>query len=290
VGFLRDLGFQVELTANLRRSLDKLAADPPGLVVVDPLTRLGSAELGALDRARSGDIPVPLLVLADRDDPEAMLRAGRALEEEGWDVARRGAPQEELKLRIERLLDGTTRLEEMVELRHQASHDDRTDLLRPKAFQSRLSEHFSAAQRHKLELALIVIDLDGFGAINKIHDHTVGDALITRVGEVIRRTIRTEDVAGRLGGDEFGVLLPYTGKIDAAQVVKRLREEIRELSGIRVGSKQPIEISASIGFETFDGQDMDSVDTLRRHAERSLREAKRAGGDQGVYYRHLPLE
>jgi diguanylate cyclase (GGDEF)-like protein len=119
----------------------------------------------------------------------------------------------------------------MSELRHRASHDDRTDLLRPQAFQARLVEHFSAAQRHKLELALVLLDMDKFGAVNKRHDHTVGDLLIARVGEVIRRNLRTEDVAGRLGGDEFAVLLPYTGKINAARVVNRLRVEIAKLSG-----------------------------------------------------------
>lgn len=290
LGFLRDLGYQVERCETLRQSLRRLRTEPPALLLVDPLTSAGTIELSTLDRARRMDVVVPLLVLADREDHDAVLRVARSLQGETWDVVWRGSPPEELKLRIDRLLEDAARLAEMSDLRHQASHDDRTDLLRPKAFEARLVEHFSAAQRHRFELALILIDLDRFGAINKQYDHTVGDAMIARVGEVIRTTLRTEDVAGRLGGDEFGVLLPYTGKLESAQVVKRLREEIKRLTGTIQGAPEAIAVSASLGFETFDGHDIDSVETLRRHSERALRHGKRAGGDQGVYYRNMPLE
>ncbi len=290
VEFLRDLGFQVERSGTLRQTLLRLGQTAPDLVVVDLLSREGGAELGALDRARGETPPVPLLILAEPGDDEAMLRTARSIRGEGWDVARRQAPREELRIRIQRLLSEASRFGEMVELRHQATHDDRTDLLRPKTFQLRLFEHFSAAQRHKLELALVLIDLDRFGSINKQYDHTVGDAIITRVGEAIRKAIRTEDCAGRLGGDEFGILLPYTGKLDAAQVVKRLREAISAVSGRHGNAMDSIRVSGSLGFETFDGSDIDSVETLRRHAERALRHAKRDGGDQALYYRNLPSE
>jgi diguanylate cyclase (GGDEF)-like protein len=131
----------------------------------------------------------------------------------------------------------------------------------------------------------VLLDLDKFGSINKRHDHTVGDLLIARVGEVIRRNLRTEDVAGRLGGDEFAVLLPYTGKINAARVVNRLRTEIAKLSGKFEGAREEIPVSTSLGFETFDGSDLESLETLRRNAEMALRAAKRRGGNKGVYYR-----
>jgi diguanylate cyclase (GGDEF)-like protein len=284
---LAERGFEIRATRSLRETLRAFEAFRPGVVLLDPLTREGLEELTAIDLARGG---VPVLLLAERDEREAPLRAGRALQHGAWELTSHDALDEELELRLERLLDHGRLLREMDELRHRASHDDRTDLLRPKSFQTRLTEHFSAAQRHKLDLALVLMDLDKFGAINKVHDHTVGDLLITRVGEVIRRNLRTEDVAGRLGGDEFAVLLPYTGKINAARVVNRLRTEIAKLSGPFEGARGDIPVSTSIGFETFDGEDIDSVRTLRLHAETALRAAKRRGGDQGIYYRTLPTE
>jgi len=280
-------GWRVAITQAPRRTLERLAHDPPALVVLDPLTRGGSAELLAVDRARSGDPPIPLLLVADPDEGLDALSAARHLRTGAWDVVRRDAEIEELYLRLERLERVGQLYAEMGELRHRASHDDRTDLLRPKAFQQRLFEHFSAADRHKFSLALVLIDLDRFGAINKRHDHTVGDYLIAQVGDAIRRSLRKEDVAGRIGGDEFAVLLPYTKKVDATRVVRRLRDEIKRLTGRPPGATAQIDVSASIGFETYDGTDLESVDLLRRHAERALRAAKEQGGDRGVYFRSL---
>jgi diguanylate cyclase (GGDEF)-like protein len=279
--------FQLLRSASLRETVRLIGARRPEVVLLSPLTRTGLAELEAIDLARG---EVPLLIQCEREDREAPLRAGRALSAGAYDLVFRDASDEELLLRLTRLLGHARLLREMGELRHRASHDDRTDLLRPKAFQTRLVEHFSAAQRHKLELALVLLDLDKFGAINKRHDHTVGDLLIARVGEVIRRNLRTEDVAGRLGGDEFAVLLPYTGKISAARVVSRLRAEIAKLSGKIEGAREDVPVSASIGFETYDGHDLESLEALRRNAEVALRRAKRGGGDQGIYFRSVPAD
>jgi len=284
--FLAGQPFELAHSGSLRESLRLVGSFRPDLILLDPLTG-GASELEALDLARGG---IPLLLHCERGDLEAPVRAGRALTSGPFDLLFRDAPDDELELRLARLLDGVRVQREMAELRHRASHDDRTDLLRPKAFQARLAEHFSAAQRHKLELALVLLDLDKFGSVNKLHDHTVGDLVISRVGEVIRRNLRTEDVAGRLGGDEFAVLLPYTGKINAARVVARLRAEIARQTGRFEGAKDEVPVSASIGFETFDGTDLESLETLRNHAEIALRLAKRRGGDQGVYFRTIPAE
>ena len=99
------------------------------------------------------------------------------------------------------------------------------------------------------ETHLVILDLDDFGRINKEFDHTVGDLVISRVGDVIKHSLRAEDIGGRLGGDEFAVLLPYTDQVDAAKVVSRLRRSIEALSGhigrgwrgfVGAGSLQPL--------------------------------------------------
>ena len=285
--FLAGRAYEVVRSSSLRATVRQLAAQRPDLVLFEPLTQRGEEELVAVDLARG---EVPLLLQCDRTDREAPQRAGRALSGGAWDLVFRDAPDEELELRVARLFEQAALLRERNTLLHQASHDDRTDLLRPKAFQARLAEHFSAAQRHQLELALVLLDLDKFGTVNKRHDHTVGDAIIAKVGEVIRRNLRTEDVAGRLGGDEFAVLLPYTGKLNAASVVSRLRAAIAKLSGRFEGAREDVAVSASIGFETFDGRDLDSLETLRRHAEVALRQAKTRGGNQAIYFRKPPTE
>ena len=281
---LAESGARLELSPNLRRSLASLAAARPGVVLIDSLAG-GGVEIDALIEARRGEPPIPLLVVADPADPLPLVLGPRLLERGQWDLIRRAAPLEEYELRIAMLLEHARRRREMDELRHRATHDDRTNLLRPLEFDEQLRAHASAAQRHGLDLALLFIDLDHFGRINKAFAHSVGDRVIEQVGEVIRDALRIEDVAGRLGGDEFGVLLPYTKKVDAASVVQRLLDEIRALSGPLPGHAEALAVSASIGFETFSGRDLESVDELRAHAERALLIAKRKGGDRGVYFR-----
>lgn len=286
---LSSAGLPLEFSQHVRVTRERLAELRPAVIVLDPLAEGGRAEIEEIERLRGGDTPVAILLVVDPTDPQPALRAARLLSrgQGALDLIHRGSSPEEYRLRIERLCAQAEHQGEMRELRHRALHDDRTDLLRPTAFQQRLTEHFSAAERHHLDLALVLIDLDDFGRVNKIFDHTAGDRVIAKVGEAIRVALRTEDVAGRIGGDEFAVVLPYTRGLEAAHVVNRLRDEIHNLSGDLFGAGAEVLISASLGFETIGDGDLDSVETLRRHAEVALREAKRQGGNRGVYYRSL---
>lgn len=288
---LATAGYRLESTGNLRQTLLALTRGRPAVIVIDPLASGGEVELDAIARCRPQEPPTPVLVVADAQDPRPTVVGTRTLETGLWDLVYRDAPIEEFLMRIKGLQVRQRQMSEtqaeMQELRHRAYHDDLTELLRGETFRFRVREHFSAAQRHGLDMALLHLDLDDFGAVNKEHDHLVGNYLIEKVGGVIQGALRAEDVAGRLGGDEFGVLLPYTRKIDAATVLQRLLSTISDLSGRPPGAKGEISVSASVGFETFNGRDLDTVDTLLRHTEEALHEAKRRGGNRGVYYRDL---
>jgi|SoiMethySBSTD1v2_1073268.scaffolds.fasta_scaffold320366_1 diguanylate cyclase (GGDEF)-like protein len=285
VAALRSAGWQVEESARLEESAGALSGTRPELVLLDPLVEGGEAEIELALQAPGGDAPALLYLVEDEGRAEALalLREREAL----FDLLPRASAPAELVWRAARLLAQRRSRAEVDELRRRALFDERTELLRPKAFEQRLFEHFAAAERHRFPLALVLLDLDRFGEFNKRRDHTFGDLVIARVGGVIRRNLRTEDAAGRLGGDEFAVVLPYTGALEAAKVVRRIRDEIAGLNGPLLGGSDGLSIAASLGFESFDGTDLDSASTLRAHAERALRAAKEQGGDRGVYYRSL---
>jgi diguanylate cyclase (GGDEF)-like protein len=278
----------VTTSGSVVASADRLGAGVPHVLVLDPLVEGGRAELETILAKTAPDARPAVLLLFDPLRPEASLATRTTLELATFDLAPRGAKAEEIAMRVDRLVLERAREREVIELRHRAMHDDGTGLLRPRAFQARLVEHFGAAQRHTLELALVLIDLDRFGSVNKSFDHVVGDRILAKVGEAVRKALRAEDVAGRIGGDEFAVLLPYTKKVDAAHVALRLLQEIRAVSGRFDGAATPIQVTTSLGFETFDGRDLANVELLRSHAELALRAAKSAGGDRGLYYRSLP--
>ncbi len=281
---LASVGFRIEESLGPGQTRLAIRRLGPSVVLIDPLARGGVAELELLERAR-GSRPLPVLVVAEPSDPLPAVLAARALGDGPWDLIYRGAPLEEYLMRVEQLRRAVQGRLELDEMRFQAVHDDRTALLRPIPFETRLREHFSAAQRHSFDMALILMDLDSFGQVNKIFGHTTGDRVIDQVGSVVRENLRAEDVGGRLGGDEFGVILPYTRRVDAARVVHRLRDQVRELTGPDGDSGREVRVAASIGFETYDGSDLETVETLRRHAEEALRRAKEMGGDSAVYFR-----
>ncbi len=280
----------VLVTRSPRETRAAMLRERPRLIVIDPLSGRGQVELEDLERLRRAGDRTPVLLVCDPRAPLSSLEAARALRSRSWDLVYRSAPLEEYELRIERLLQQVEELDELEEMRWRAAHDDRTELLRPLFFQARLVEHVSAAQRHGLPLALILCDLDDFGSINKHFDHTIGDEVIARVGQAIRSNLRAEDAAGRMGGDEFAVLLPYTRPIDAARAVNRLRDTIHALTGPFGDDPRPVPVSTSIGFETLGadaGPEPADHHELRRHAERALRRAKLLGGNRGVYARNL---
>jgi diguanylate cyclase (GGDEF)-like protein len=286
LAYLAAPGRPVEPSTSLALSLERIGRERPALIVLAPLVGCGAAELDALERARAGDPPAPLLLVLEPHVPIAPELSARLLARRNWDLVQRGASPAEFQLRVAHLLRRTEELAEGTLWRERALHDDRTGLLRPQAFQERLHQHFAAAERHEHALTLAVIDLDRFGEVNKRHDHTVGDTLISRVGAALRSRLRNEDSAGRLGGDEFAVLLPYTSARQGEAVLLRLLEAIRAIEGGGTGSPR---VTASIGCDTFEGGSlgasaMRAPSELRERAERALRAAKRGGGNVCVAY------
>lgn len=238
-------------------------------------------------RARWGRVGVLVVQGPPGSEGQASLDGLAERVEAPWDVIQHDARLDEWRMRTDRLATQVEAMSELEELRFRATHDDLTGLLRPAEFDQRLREQFSAAERQGHELSFVLMDLDRFGAINKEFDHTVGDAVIARVAEALRAELRSEDIAGRLGGDEFAIVLPYTSAPEAARVVERVRARVAALSGIAEGHTGWLHVSTSIGFDTFPGASVTSVEGLRGHAELALRGAKRSGGDRAVAYRLL---
>ncbi len=283
LGMLRGEGWDVDVTQSARRSREMLAGSIPDALILDPLVEGGAAEIAELDLA--GASRIPLLLFADPDHIAEAVAVWSQVEGRVIDIAHRGADPVEVSARLEHLAVEHATRDELRRLRHRADYDDRTELLRPEAFERRLLEHWSAAQRHDLPLALVIADLDRFGQFNKRYDHTVGDRVLAGVGDAVRAALRTEDVAGRLGGDEFGVVLPYTTRSDAARVARRLCESIRDV-GVEVDGVR-LRTSASLGFASRETRDLGTPKALRMSAENALREAKRRGGNCELDYRWL---
>lgn len=106
-----------------------------------------------------------------------------------------------------------------------ATYDDLTGLLRRGPFLTQYASVASVCQRNKLPLAFATLDLDRFKKINDQFGHGAGDQVLREFAEIVRRSLRAGDIAGRIGGEEFAIVLPGTGVEDARHVLERIRSD-----------------------------------------------------------------
>ncbi|MBK4737363.1 GGDEF domain-containing protein [Noviherbaspirillum pedocola] len=109
-------------------------------------------------------------------------------------------------------------------LEYLASRDHMTGAYRRDAFMQRLDDEIAAAERQCKPLALLMMDLDNFKSINDRYGHTVGDHVIRDFADKLTHELRHNDCVGRYGGEEFIVLLPHTGEVDAKAIAERIRD------------------------------------------------------------------
>ncbi len=161
-----------------------------------------------------------------------------------------------------------------------ASHDALTDLYSYRALVERLEEEMGQANRAGTTLAMIFVDLDNFKEINDEHGHPVGNEMLRRVADVLRQTIRSTDIAGRFGGDEFVVLLVNADPQGAVRVAEQIRQRIAQIQ-IQVPNGHT-QTTASIGLAFHSGTERSllNTDDLFAEADASLYIAKAHGGNR----------
>jgi diguanylate cyclase (GGDEF)-like protein len=171
-------------------------------------------------------------------------------------------------------------------LQHLSRHDALTGLFNRRAFEDRLAQEVAANRRTALPLGLLMVDIDHFKAINDRHGHHGGDEALRAVAERLRQAARTSDVVGRLGGEEFSVLLPATDAAGIRQAAERLRLAVAtqalQLSADPTGAPAPaLAVTVSVGASMLLPTETDGQDLLRR-ADQALYRAKAEGRNRVV--------
>jgi diguanylate cyclase len=114
------------------------------------------------------------------------------------------------------------------ELHWLSENDALSGIYNRRYFEQRIAQEFENFKRHHSPISLIVADIDCFKKINDNYGHPVGDSVIRMVGKVFRQQVRLGDVAARIGGDEFVVLMPFTGTSEALELVQRLQRDFSQ--------------------------------------------------------------
>jgi diguanylate cyclase (GGDEF)-like protein len=208
-----------------------------------------------------GELGLDWLLVAQSGDGACRLVAGRATHP---------GPIEE---RVARLLVDLTgesirRAQAYEQMSHLAITDALTGLGNRGAFETRVEEAVAHSVRYGRPLALCVFDIDHFRDLNERGGHPLGDECLRAVAATIRAEVRGSDMAYRIGGDEFGLILPETTKQDALPLLERIIERARQRG------PEPVGLTAGVAQCPDDGT---SADALYRGADEALYVGKRAG-------------
>lgn len=160
----------------------------------------------------------------------------------------------------------------------QAKTDPLTGINNRRAFLDQGEQIIRYCERHELDVCALVIDVDHFKSINDTLGHFAGDTVLKYIGEKIRKLFRRSDVFGRIGGEEFAVILPHTSERDAVAIAEKLRRAIAD-APIKCGDER-VRVTLSVGVADA------SLDltTLLVHADKAMYRAKEQGRNQVVCY------
>ena len=167
------------------------------------------------------------------------------------------------------------------ELRYLADHDSLTGLLDRRRFRSELDHYVSFTARYGGQGAVMIVDIDGLKAVNDALGHQVGDNLIRQVAETMRERVRATDVAARLSGDEFAILMPQTDTAGALQLGEDLRAQVAESAQL---APESAGATISVGITMFGGGRGGSEAVLAA-ADQAMYRAKEGGRNQIALFR-----
>lgn len=161
-----------------------------------------------------------------------------------------------------------------IELLQSASTDGLTDTLTRRAFKQEADQLISLALRHQHDIACIVLDIDHFKRVNDTYGHAAGDAVLRAVAATCKTALRAGDLFGRLGGEEFAVLLPHVGREGALSVAEKVRAVIS--SQMVRGDFGELNVTASLGVSALSIVSKD-IETLLAQADAAMYQAKTGG-------------
>jgi diguanylate cyclase (GGDEF)-like protein/PAS domain S-box-containing protein len=177
------------------------------------------------------------------------------------------------------IVDITGRKTAENQLRRAVSTDHLTGLHSRGHFLALAQAEFGRAEHAGLPLAALMLDVDHFKGINDRHGHAMGDVALRAVARTCAAVSRSADMVGRLGGEEFCVLMPNTTAAEAGRVAERLRIALGALR-LRADGGAEVALTASLGVAQRQAGDGDTLDRLMARADAALYAAKRAGRDR----------
>ncbi|MBT4465461.1 MAG: GGDEF domain-containing protein [Planctomycetes bacterium] len=284
--WLHSQGWEVRVSSGLSESKSLLASKISAAIILPLTLKRNGIEWQSLLPLLSPHHEIPWLVIPWKDavvgSISTLLMGSLAVAD--WVIS--SESHSEIGYRLDNLL----RFEKIVaatrqhtdELESQLVTDHKTELFNDRHFRARLREEFERSTRHGSPLALMLIDLDDFKAINDTNTYEFGDIALRTVANVLRDSVRNIDIPARIGGDEFALILPTTTIEEALMVAKRFQDSLRKNPAVE--DSDIAQLRASIGIATtnkFGGRDSRQ---LFLQANEALKISKQYGKNRIAFY------
>lgn len=273
---LEDDSFIVETAVSGQDCLDTAFLHPPDIILLD-IRMPGISGIETLsklkEQAITADIPV-IMVSANNEETNVV----QALDLGAHDFVSKPIEYKILSARMRsalRLSQAQTELEELNEELHRlASTDSLTNSFNRRHFFTLANSEHMRAKRYNRKLAAIMIDIDHFKTINDSYGHATGDEVLRVLTTHCKQMLRTSDVFGRLGGEEFAICCPETSLAGALTIAEKVRTSFNEKK-MHIDGKT-ITATLSLGIAEFKDGD-DKFDQTLRRADQALYAAKNGG-------------
>ncbi len=266
----RNVQFVIEQETTLATATSRLPQEVCDLVLLD-LDLPDASGLATIDRVHQTAPTLPIVVLTGLEDERLELEA---LQAGAQDILSKDHPDGRLYSRAIRYAVERKRAE--VNLAYMAQHDQLTGLVNRTLFRVCLEKAISRASRSDRMIAMMLVDLDRFKVINDTFGQDAGDQLLKAVADRLKGCVRTGDTVGRLGNDEFTVLVEGVRTTrDIARVAQKLLS-VMEVPYVLAG--ETVVVTPSIGVAMSDGEQGDAS-TLTKAADTAMCRAKESGGN-----------
>lgn len=191
------------------------------------------------------------------------------------------------KFFVKTLLEFTSVSIQNILNRKWAISDDKTGLYGPAYFADRLNQELSRAQRHNHKIALILLDIDFFKKFNDNYGHLAGDKMLILIADILKASVRNEDIVSRFGGEEFIILLPECSSASAYEIAERIRLNVKKAFIIEDGKKINVTVSLGVMSVTadFDAEPNELIDKV----DMAMYESKKNGRDRTTLVRSESL-
>ncbi|WED20535.1 GGDEF domain-containing protein [Vibrio sp. JC009] len=169
------------------------------------------------------------------------------------------------------------RLELQKELQKQANVDDLTQLYNHRHFWFTANGEIDRIRSFNSTATMAILDIDRFKSINDTYGHPSGDEVLKYFGQYFKQHLRKSDTVGRIGGEEFAILLPYTSIEEAKSIMEKLRQQISDHRF--TFQEDSVQVTVSVGICEF-GQETNNIECLYALADKALFDAKENGRNQ----------